>query len=220
MPDIVSTITSGVYARFFRRGAVSTDSSDQYVIPVRDRITSYKGRANTFRIPGIAGTTGQKLLSLHNASGSDVIVDVESVRVDLAVTTAKAVTVLPPLIRVHKVTVLPTGGATLPKVPEDSLLVTSSSVTLLQGGSADGTAATLVATIPVSNIVTQEFAPRLITAAGYEPFDRSTYLEGAPFTLRPLEGIVVELVYVLATQNPVTDMWALGINWSEYTRPT
>jgi len=66
-------------------------------------------------------------------------------------------------------------------------------------------------------VLTQEFAPRLITAAGYEMFDRTTFFDGDTFiTLRALEGIVVMLDYVLATQNPVTDMWLVSCEWDEF----
>jgi len=221
MPDIDSTVVSGVEARGYRRGAASTDGWDQYVIPVEDKIVSYQGRANTFRIPGRAGTAGQKLATIHNATGSTVLVSLEQVRVDMAVTVVKLVTVLPPLIRLQKVTVLPTNGTALGKVSNDSALTSSASVTLLQDAQADGSssAAALTATIPAASIITQEFAARLITAAGYEPFDRSEYLDSGAVTLRPLEGVAVFLDYVLATQNPITDMWSVGFSWTEFTRP-
>ena len=221
MGDFDSTAVSGVEARGYRRGTLATDSWDQYVIPTTDRIVSYRGRANTFRTPGIAGTVGQKVLSIHNAVGSAVLVDVEEIRVDMTATVAKAVTVLPPLIRLHRVTVMPTLGTALGKVAVDSSLTSNASVALLQGAQADGTASAtaLAATIPAASIITQEFAPRLITGAGYEMFDRSEYLTDNPITLRALEGIVVFLDYVLITQNPATDMWAVGVSWTEYARP-
>ena len=63
--------------------------------------------------------------------------------------------------------------------------------------------------------LTQEFAPRLITAAGYEMFDRTEFLRESPITLRALEGIVVFLDYVLVTQNVATDMWGVTCEWDE-----
>ena len=184
------------------------------------RTISYKGCASTFRTPGRAGTTGQKIFSLHNATGSTVLVDFESFNVDLVQTVIKAVTVLPPVIRLYKVTVLPTNGTAVTKVADDSAL-SSSSVTVLQDASADGTSSgtALTATLPAGAVVTQTFAPRLITAAGYEMFDRASFLDGSDekITLRALEGVVVMLDYVLATQNPTTDMWIVNCKWTEYT---
>ena len=61
----------------------------------------------------------------------------------------------------------------------------------------------------------------MITAAGFELMDRATFLDGEDetITLRALEGIVVFADYVLATQNPVTDMWIVTARWEEYTVP-
>jgi len=217
MPDVDSTATSGIEARGYRRGTLTTDGWDQYVVPVKDRIESYRGRAGTFRIPGLAGTTGQKLLSIHNATGSTTIVDIEHITMDVYQTAAKLVA--PPILRAHRVTVLPSGGAALGKVAEDSSLTSSASVTLLQGASADGTGVALVATIPAASILTQEHVPRALTLAGYEPADRVEFLAAGPITLRALEGIVLNLDYTVATSNPITDMYVLGIKWSEWTRP-
>ena len=67
-------------------------------------------------------------------------------------------------------------------------------------------------------IYTEEFAPRFITLAGYEMADRLEFLgEDAFVTLNALEGVVLFLDYVLATQNPITDMWIAGIEWEEFT---
>jgi hypothetical protein len=177
-------------------------------------------RASTFRTPGRAGTVGQKIFSLHNATGSTKVLRVRMLAIDVVATVIKAVTVLPPVIRLWKVTVLPTNGTALTKVSMDSAAAASNaSVTVLGDASSDGTssATALTATLPAGTVVTQEFAPRLITAAGYEMFDRTTFLEGEEewVTLRALEGIVVFLDYVLATQNPTTDMWSVTCEWDE-----
>lgn len=184
-------------------------------------IVTYKGRVSTFRTPGRAGTAGAKLFALHNATGSTVVVDIEKITVDLVATVIKAVTVLPPIIRAVRFTAVPTNGTTLTKVPEDTSLASNSAVTVWGDASADstlsGTALTITLT-PGSNTVTQEFAPRLITAAGYEMFDRTTFFEdeGVAITLRPLEGLCVFLDYTLTTQNVATDMWIVGARWTEY----
>lgn len=176
-----------------------------------------RGRVTTFRTPGRAGTTGQKIFALHNATGSTKIIHINQLLVDLAQTVVKAVTVLPPAIRICKFTAVPTNGTTLTKVARDSALSSNASVTVWGDASADGTSSgtALTVTIPANTVLAQAFAARLITAAGYEPFDRETYLDGSDVVLRPLEGIVVFLDYVLATQNPTTDMWLVGCDWYE-----
>ena len=183
---------------------------------------SYSGKVATFRTPGRAGTVGQKLFSIHNATGSTIVAEVHKITIDLVQTVVKAVTVLPPVIRLWKVTVLPTNGTAATKVTEDSSsTATSASVTVLQDASADGTssATALTATLPAGTIVSEEYAPRLITAAGYEMFDRTEFMSDPleSVVLRPLEGLVVFADYVLATQNPITDMWLVGCRWEEYT---
>ncbi len=203
--------------RTFNRAA---NLHDQYVIPTDPRVITFRGRTATFRIPGRAGTTGQKIAAIHNATGSAVLVNVNRIMLDFTCTTAKAVTVLPPVIRIHRFTAVPTGGTATPKVGLDTALTSNASVTAWQDASADGTssATALTITIPASNILTEEYAPRLITAAGYEPADRLAFFEGEPdVVLRPLQGLAVELVYTLVTQNPVTDMWMVQIDFDEYT---
>jgi len=193
----------------------------QRVEPVdASRQVSYVGRASSFRTPGRAGTTGQKLLSLHNASGSKVKVRVSKLFVDLSQTVIKAVTVIPVIVRVWKVTVLPTNGTALTKVPIDSTYSSSASVTILGDASADatGSATTLTATLPAGMFVAQEYSSRLITGAGYEPWDREVFLDGDDFvTLNALEGIVVFLDYTVAGANPITDMWLATVQWEEFT---
>jgi hypothetical protein len=194
-------------------------ASDQATVPVSmaAAAATFKGRVSTFRTPGRAGTAGQKILSLHNATGSAVVVTVNKVIVDLACTVVKAITVLPPVIRLWKVTVLPTNGTALTKNKIGGSGASSASVTVLGDASADGTGSgtTLTATLPAGAIVTQEFAPRFVTAAAYEPADRIEFLGDTTVTLGALEGLVLFLDYTLATQNPTTDMWIAGIEWSE-----
>src|SRR5665647_2226314 len=69
---------------------------------------TYKGRACTFRTPGRAGTAGQNIFAIHNATGSSKIVTLNKIAVDLVQTVVKAVTVLPPVIRAYRVTALTT----------------------------------------------------------------------------------------------------------------
>jgi hypothetical protein len=183
---------------------------------------AYCGSASTFRIPGRAGTAGQNLASIHNATGSTIVVQVNRISVDYTATVIKAVTVLPPMVRVYKVTALPTNGTALTKVAEDSTgTATSASVTLLQDASADGTssAPTLTATLVAGAVVAGEFAPRMITAAGFDFPPTMTFLgpQLEYVVLRPLEGLVVRADYVLATQNAVTDMWLVNFRWEEFS---
>lgn len=189
---------------------------------------TYKGRVSTFRTPGRAGTTGQKIFAIHNATGSKTLVDVEKITVDClqAAAAGQAPTVLPAVVRAWKFTAVPTNGTNLTKVPEDSGLSSNSSVTVWGDASADGTgsATTLTVTLPAGTIITQEYAPRMLvvgTSAStlYEPFDRTTFFEdeAVAITLRPLEGLAIFLDYTAATANPTTNHWLVSARWTEWT---
>lgn len=180
------------------------------------------GRFTTYRIPGRAGTTGQNLAAIWNAAGSTVEVDVGFVGVDLYQTVIKAITVPPPVIRVVRLTSIPTNGTAGFKVLEETANTSNASVTTYQDASADGTssasALTGVTTGSSANVgLTQEFAPRMITAAGYEMADRVEMLLNGKVTLRAGEGLGVHLNYTVATQNPVTDIWVASMRWEEIT---
>lgn len=218
MPDVNFSTTAGQVPRAYRRGSVGTDPVDQYVIPVLDRIVSFSGRSSTFRQLGIAGTAGQKLTTLFNGAASGVIVEVDLLAIDVAQTAARVVE--PPIIRAHKITTLPTGGTAMTKIADDSTMTSNAAVALLQGTASEkGTATAITATPGANTIVNQEVAPRALTLVGYEQFDRIEWFDTRPWTLRPGEGLIINLDYTVATSNPVTDIWINTWHWTEYTRP-
>lgn len=226
MGDIDSSATSGVEVRGYRRGAASTDGWDQYVVPVRDRIVSYQGRATSFVTPGRAAVA-QKILALHNATGSTVIVCVNRITVDLMSTVVKAATVLPPIIRVQQFTAVPTNGTALTKATLDpgGGTTSSASVTAWGDASADnagaGTSSGTTLTITAGNVIAQKYAPRVLSAVGYEPIDTGAFFYGEPdITLRAGQGVCVHLdMATVTTGNPTTDKWIAEVDWEEYTRP-
>lgn len=227
MPEIDTTAVSGVEARGYRRGSLTTDSWDQYVVPVRDRIVSFTGRAATFITPGRAAVS-QKILALHNATGSTVLVNVNRIRVDVLLAAAAGVapTVVPPVIRIHRFTAVPTNGTALTKTGLDTGATSSASVTAWGDASADGTSSATTLTITAGGILSQAWAPRILvvgTSAStfYEPQDVTEFFVGEPdITLRALEGVVVFLDQAtVTTGNPTTSRWVATIDWDEYTRP-
>lgn len=221
MPDIDSSAVSGVEVGGYRRGAVSTDPWHQYVIPTTDRITTYHGRCTSFITPGRAATS-QKIMAIHNATGSSVLVNVNRIRVDVLITAVKAVTIKVPIIRVVRFTALPTNGTALTKAPTDTAETSNASVTLWGDASADGTGSGTTLTItPSGRPLGQAQAPRVFTAVGYEMLDTVTFFEGeTDITLRALEGLAVFLDdAVVTTGIPATDRYSASIDWEEYTRP-
>jgi hypothetical protein len=199
------------------------DTSGAFPLPVTldgDKLGSYQGRTSSFRIPGRAGTTGQKIFSIYNTTGSGLLVQLNEVHVHTTSTVIKAVTVLPPVVRLYRVTAAPTNGTAAVKSPKDSAQSSSASVAVLFDASADGTnsATALTATLTTS-VITQQFAGRMITAAGFDVTLKMGLLDGPDeyVLLREGEGVVAMLDYVLATQNPVTDMWIVSADWTEFT---
>jgi len=180
---------------------------------------TYVGRVSTFATLGRAGTAGQKIFALHNATGSAVLVDVQKISCDVMQTAAKVVE--PAKVRLWKFTAVPTNGTAITKVPEDSSLTSSTAVTLWQDSSADntGSATTLTITLPAATILDEEWAARALTLVGYEQYDKSQFLvdEDDVVTLHPLEGVAIFLDYTVATANPITDKWLVTCRWIEYT---
>jgi len=225
MGDVASTAVGGQEWRGYRRGVGATDDVDQYVIVVEDKIMSCQGRTTSFVTPGRAAIA-QKVFAIHNASASPVLVSVDRITVDVLTTALKAATVLPPLIRMHRFTALPTGGTALAKATLDTAGSSNASVTLWGDSSADnagagtGSATTLTVTT-LDPPLSQKYAPRFITLAGYEPIDTAPFFHGEPdVTLRPLEGMCVFLnMATVTTGNPATDKWIVSCDWTEYTRP-
>ena len=177
----------------------------------------FKGSTATFRTLGRAGTAGQKIAAIHNATGSSIKVKVRKIRVDMFATVVKAVTIAPPIVRIWKFTAVPTNGTVLTKNKIGGTTTSNASCTVWGDASADGTGSgtTLTVTLPAGTILDQQAAPRIITAVGEVDvftmdFDYPDFIE-----LDALEGVCVFLDYTLATQNPVTDMWMTSIQWQE-----
>lgn len=230
MADVGTSQTGGVALRGYRRGALSTDSWDQYVVPLDNRIVTFSGRASTFLTPG-RGAASQKIMALHNATGSSVLVNVNRIRVDMLAGngSTKVLTTLPPIIRIHRFTALPTGGTGLTKSALDSSGISNVAVTAWGDASANGTssATTLTITIPSNSALAQVYGPRTLgastanaSASGYELLDTAVFFEDEDdIVLRALEGICVFLDQSATAGNLTTDGWAAIIDWQEYTQP-
>jgi hypothetical protein len=227
MADQDANPTAGVEPRGYRRGTLSTDSWDQYVVPVKDRITSFVGRAATFRVAGNAAATQQNLLALVNAAGSTVTVAVNRVTVDLLTTAAAGIapSVVTPVVRVRRATAVSAGTA-LAKTPRgDSAQTSNASVSCLGGSSADaGTITAITATN--GGLLAQKYSPRLLVVGTsattlYEPVDTVPFFYGEPdITLKAGEALLVSLEATgAAAGNPATNFWIAEIDWEEYTRP-
>ncbi len=179
---------------------------------------TFRGRASTYRAIGRAGTTARRMLALWNAAGSGKTVRINQIAIDIMSTTVVAVTVIAPPIRVYKITAIPTNGTALTKVAKDNLLTSSASISLFQDASADGTnsATPLAATTTAGASLTNEFASRLITGAGFEMMDRAELLTDRGVLVRAGDGIVLSLDITLATQDAAGTHTLATIDWAEF----
>jgi hypothetical protein len=226
VPDVVSTTTAGLQVAAYQRGATSASGQDQYVVPREDKVVTYRGRAATYLTPGRA-TGNQPIFAIHNATGSAVLVSVNRIVIDLLTTVIKAATLVPPFIRVYRFTALPTGGTALTKSPLDTQYTSSASVTcwgdatsVENAGAGTSSATALAVAVTAGTAIGQVFAPRMITAASYEPLDEAAFFMGEPdVILRPLQGMAVVIDIQTAGGNPTTDKWSVFCDWTEYTRP-
>ncbi len=213
MPNTSVPITPGSGANV---DTVTMPNGDhRQTVIVSDR-GGYQGKAATFRILGRATGTRQTFLTLWNAAGSGVDVDVKGANADMFSTALKAATLLRPILRLYKITAAPTGGTALTKVTLDASETPNGSVTLLQDATADGTnAGTALAFTTNVGIITQEYAPQLITLAGYEVADRIEFLSNDTVTLKPGEGVAL-CIDAAATSNLASDHWIGTVRWEEY----
>ena len=198
---------------------IATDKMGQiYVNPENNKVI-FRGRSATFRTLGRAGTAGQKIAAIHNATGSSVTVNVKKIMVDMWATVVKAITVPPPIIRIWKFTAVPTNGTAMTKNKIGGTGASSASVTLWNDSTADGSgsATTLTVTLPAGTIVDQLVPPRIITAVGEVDTNPLIFEYPAGIQLAALEGICVFVDYTGATSNPTTDMWFSSIEWEEWT---
>jgi len=196
-----------------------TNGMDQYVIPTTEKAITWTGSVATFRTPGRAGTTGQKIFAIFNATGSTVFVNVRRISISLTATVVKAVTVLPPTVRIMRTTTLPTNGTAGTVVPTDTAFSLNGSITTYGDASADGTSSVSALTVTTTNTVEEQFPARLLTGATQDLSAPMEFVSSSPLMLRALQGITVFLDYTLATQNPTTDMWATTCWFDQYTLP-
>lgn len=204
---------------------VSLVTRVQQVEPIdASKQVSFKGRTSTWRVPGRGGLVGQKIWYAHNASGSPVNVDVSKITIDYGTTAVMAVTQLPPVVKAYRFTALPTGGTALTKNQEDSGLTSKVAVTAGNDAQADGTVSATQLAIPAitvglqAGLLAEAFAPRLITAVGFEMFDTIIFFDGEDetITLRAGEGLCIFLDYVLAAANPSTSFWTVSARHTEW----
>lgn len=201
--------------------SLGTTVAEQYVIPISERVASYKGMATSFRMPGRAATT-QNLFSIYNTTGSAVLVAVRRLSIQMDATAV--LVAVAKSVKTTRQTTAPTNGTALTKVPFDSSQTSAANVEVRNDASADGTvsATTLTAT-PSANIAWSQLIMRMHTLVGQVLMDDESCIPGLcaddPVILRANEGLLVAVVAAATTSNPATDHHIVNCVWEEFTLP-
>src|ERR1700753_419349 len=101
---VASSGTENIRTRQRTISAVSYD--EQYVIPIEERVVSFSGFANSFRIPARAATT-EPLVTIWNASSTTLVV-VQAMMIDVETIVAK--TAINPIVHAYRMTTAPSNG--------------------------------------------------------------------------------------------------------------
>lgn len=211
--------STGLKARTRRRTIGGNDVEEQYVIPVTDRVASYRGTANTFRIVGIANAAIHNLAYLANTTGSAVKVAVH----DLSISSdATALAATQAHYKVWRVTTsLPTGGVAATKWAYDSAQSSAANVGLFGAASADGTASAITWTLLATTPQFSEFAPKYATFVGWRPPEENHLipLGQGPTILNAGEHLVIALATTATTGSPVTSHYVVRAAFEEFLVP-
>lgn len=195
--------------------------AEQYVVPINERVASYKGMASTFRIPGRAATT-QNLFTISNTTGSAVLVALR--RLSIQQDPAAVVNISwANQFKTSRLTGAPTNGTTLTKVPFDTGLSSAANVILNGDASADGTSSASALTMTAGSIGWHQFANRLHTAVGQILLEDEalipTLSDDDPIILRAGEHLGVSVLANATTANGATVMYLVNCVWEEFTLP-
>jgi hypothetical protein len=201
------------------RTVASETVAEQYVIPISERVASFKGIVTSFRTLGNAASP-QNLFSIENAAGSTVLLAIRRMSIQMDATVAN--TSVACSFKTSRPTAVPTGGTTLSKVSFDSTQSSSSSVVARGATASDGGAATAI-TATAGSIGWSQFAMRLHTGAGQVTMDDQslvpTLCEDDPIILRAGEALLVQVTNATAANNLATNHYIVNAMFEEFTLP-
>lgn len=208
-----------VEVRTRQRTVGGSSVEEQYVIPISERVPSYKGMVSSFRTLGAAATS-QNVFTASNTTGSSVILAIRRLTVQMDATAV--LTAVTPQFKVSRASAAPSGGTALTKVPFDSSLSSSGNVSFLGATASDGGAATAI-TATAGSTGWQQMAFRLHTAVGQvlindEPLVPVLCADD-PVYLRANEHLLVQLIATATTSNPATNHYIVQCMFEEFTLP-
>ena len=192
---------------------------EQYVIPISERVASFKGTASSFRTLGNAATP-QNLFSIENGPGSAVLLAVRRLTIQMDATAASIA--VASQFKTGRPTGLPTGGTALSKVAFDTALTSSASVVARGATASDGGVATPI-TATAGATGWHQFAMRVHTLVGQILMDDESLIpalcEDDPIILRAGEALLVQIVQATAANNAATNHHVVNAAFEEFTLP-
>lgn len=195
---------------------------EQYVIPISERVASYKGMVTTFRTPGRTATT-QNIFSIANKTGSGVLVAVRRLSIQQD-TAAVANISWPNQFKTTRVAgTVPGNGTVLTKTPFDSAESSDANVEARGNSSADGTSSATALSGALGSNGWHQYAMRMHTAVGQVLLDDEALIPGLceddPIILRANEALLVGLVANATAANGTTVSYLVNAVWEEFTLP-
>lgn len=196
-----------------------TGKLEQYIIPVSERVPSFKGMVGSFRMIGSAATP-QNLFSLEHATGSGLIVAVRRLSVQMDATALMAS--VAEQFKASRATGTPAGGQTLTKVGFDTNQSSHANVTARCGASADGTNVAITG-LTAGTTGWHQFAMRMHTLAGQVLMEDESCIPiicaDDPCYLRPGETLLLQGINGTAANNLATNHYIVNCVWEEFTLP-
>jgi len=192
----------------------------QQVIVKSERVASFKGTAASFRTLGNTASP-QNLFSIENGAGSEVLVGLRRLTVQMDSTAA--LIAVASQFKPSRPTSLPTGGTVLGKAPLIDTALTSSASVVVRGATAsDGGAATAITAV---GGVTgwHQFAMRMHTLVGQVLMEDQSLIpalcDNDPVILRAGEALLVQAVQATPANNKATDHYVINAMFEEFTLP-
>lgn len=214
-----STASAGAGVAHAVGSNVSLMVAAQQVIPIPDRVTTFDGTAAGFRTLGTAATP-QNLFSIENQAGSQVILAIKRLSVEMDATAV--LTAVAPEFLTTRPTALPTGGTALTKGGTDPNQTSDSHVVLRSATASDGGAATAITATAGSARLWHQFQMRLHTAVGQvltpDMFVLPEYAMDDPFLIRPGGALLLQIIGTAAS-NLATNHYVPKIAWEEFRMP-
>ncbi len=196
--------------------------AEQYVVPIDERVASYKGMYSTFRSPGRAATT-QVLFTIANKTGSGVLLALRRLSIQQETSAVVNISWANQFKTARVAGTVPANGTVMTKVPFDSNQSSAANVEARGDASADGTTSASALTAAFTTVAWHQFAMRMHTAVGQVLLDDESLIpslaDADPVILRENEAMIVSVLANATAANGATVFYLINCMWEEFTLP-